>query len=181
MFPCILWGGVNQWVPHDHSVWGAITRSYIQIWSTLRRIQPCWLQHAAKLWAGSWVSLHSEPLSRAEGREEGRNSKDRYKDRNYENILKSRNNNLRWGSSISIVAGIRVGKPGFDSRQRQWREFFLITAYRSVLRPTQNSNQWIRGGGGGGGRLSLGAKRTRREADISPPSSAELNRMRLPC
>jgi hypothetical protein len=46
--------------------------------------------------------------------------------------------------------------------------FFFSTASRTALAPTQPPIQWVRGA------LSLGVKRPGREADHSPPSSAEV-------
>jgi hypothetical protein len=46
--------------------------------------------------------------------------------------------------------------------------FFLTTASRTVLGPTQPPLQWVLGA------LTLGVKRPGREADHSPPSSAEV-------
>jgi hypothetical protein len=45
---------------------------------------------------------------------------------------------------------------------------FLITASRTALGPTQPPIQWVPGA------LSLGVKRPGREADHSPPTSAEV-------
>jgi len=40
-----------------------------------------------------------------------------------------------WGT-VSIMTKLRDRRPGFDSRPRQWRHFFLFaTASRSALRP----------------------------------------------
>jgi hypothetical protein len=47
--------------------------------------------------------------------------------------------------------------------------FYFSTASRTALRPTQPPIQWVPG------ILSLGVKRPGREADHSPPSSAEVN------
>jgi hypothetical protein len=46
--------------------------------------------------------------------------------------------------------------------------FLFTTASRPALEPTQPPIQWVAGG------LSLGVKRPEREADHSPPSSAEV-------
>jgi hypothetical protein len=61
----------------------------------------------------------------------------------------------------------RIGVLGFDSR-RGLEIFFFTTAFRTALQPTQLPTQWVLGA------LSLGVKRPRREADHSPPSSAEV-------
>jgi hypothetical protein len=55
----------------------------------------------------------------------------------------------------------------FDSR-RELGSFLFIIASRPALGPTQPPIQWVPGA------LSLGVKRPGREADHSPPSSAEV-------
>jgi hypothetical protein len=60
--------------------------------------------------------------------------------------------------------GLRAGLPGFDSRKCK---IFLSTTSRSVLGLTQPPIQWAPGA------LSSGVKRPGREANKSPPSSAE--------
>jgi hypothetical protein len=60
-----------------------------------------------------------------------------------------------------------IGVLGFDSRRRLGI-FVFITAYRTALGPTQPPVQWVPGS------LSLGVKLAGREADHSPPSSAEV-------
>jgi hypothetical protein len=60
---------------------------------------------------------------------------------------------------------------GFDSR-RGLGIFLFNTASRTALGLTQPPIQWIPVA------LSLGVKRPRRETDHSPPSSAEVKRMR---
>jgi hypothetical protein len=60
-----------------------------------------------------------------------------------------------------------IGFLGFDSR-RGPGIFLFTTAYRTALGPTQPSIQWVPGA------LSLGLKQPRREADHSPPFSAEV-------
>jgi hypothetical protein len=67
-------------------------------------------------------------------------------------------------------AGLRTGRSGFyGSIPGGGWEFFFTTASRTALGPTQPSIQWVPGA------LSLGIKRPGREADHSPPSSAEVN------
>jgi hypothetical protein len=56
---------------------------------------------------------------------------------------------------------------GFDSR-RELGIFLLTIASRTALRRTQPPIQWVPGA------LSLGVKRPGREAEHSPPSSAEV-------
>jgi hypothetical protein len=56
---------------------------------------------------------------------------------------------------------------GFDSRQ-ELRIFFFTTASRTSLEPTQHPVQLVPAA------LSLGVRQLGREADYSPPSSAEV-------
>jgi hypothetical protein len=63
--------------------------------------------------------------------------------------------------------GWTIGVLGFDSR-RGLRIFLFATVSRTALGPTQPHIQWVQGD------LSLGVKRQGREADHSPPSSAEV-------
>jgi hypothetical protein len=65
------------------------------------------------------------------------------------------------------IAKYVIGVLGFDSR-RGLGIFFFTTASRKALTPTQPPIQWV------SGALSLGVKRLGREADHSPPSSAEV-------
>jgi hypothetical protein len=65
------------------------------------------------------------------------------------------------------ATGWTIGVPGFDSR-RGLGIFLQTTPSRTALGPTQPPIQWVPGA------LSLGVKRPRREADHSPPSSAEV-------
>jgi hypothetical protein len=58
-----------------------------------------------------------------------------------------------WGSRVRFLAG--AGN-------------FLTTASRTTLGLTQPPIQWV------SGTLSVGVKRSGREADFSPPSSAEV-------
>jgi hypothetical protein len=60
-----------------------------------------------------------------------------------------------------------IGFIGFDSR-RGLGIFLFTTASRTALGSTQPPIQWVPGA------LSLGVKRPGREADRSPPSSAEV-------
>jgi len=57
------------------------------------------------------------------------------------------------GSSVNIKTRLRAGRLGFNSRQGQWRNFFLVTASRPALGPTQPPVQWVPG------ILSLAVKR----------------------
>jgi hypothetical protein len=63
--------------------------------------------------------------------------------------------------------GWTIGILGFNSR-RGLGIFLFTTASRTILGPTQPPIQWLPGA------LSLGVNRPVREADHSPPSSAEV-------
>jgi hypothetical protein len=65
------------------------------------------------------------------------------------------------------ATGWTIGVIEFDSR-RGLGIFLFFTASRTALGPTQPPIQWVPGA------LSLGVKRPGREADHSPPSSAEV-------
>jgi hypothetical protein len=65
------------------------------------------------------------------------------------------------------ATGWTIGVLGFDSRLGLGI-FLFTTASRTALEPTQRPIQWVPGA------LSLGVKRPGREADHSPPSSAEV-------
>jgi hypothetical protein len=65
------------------------------------------------------------------------------------------------------ATGWTIGVLGFDSR-RGLGIFLFTTASRTALGPTQPPIEWVPGA------LSLGVKRPGREADHSPPSSAEV-------
>jgi hypothetical protein len=64
------------------------------------------------------------------------------------------------------ATGWAIGILGFDSR-RGLRIFLFTAASRTALGRTQPPIQWVPGA------LSLWVKRPGREADNSPPSSAE--------
>jgi hypothetical protein len=73
-------------------------------------------------------------------------------------------------SSVGITLGYKgltIGVLGFDSR-RELGIFLFTTVSKTALGPTQPPIQWVLGA------LSLGQKRPGREADHSPPSSAEV-------
>jgi hypothetical protein len=75
----------------------------------------------------------------------------------------------RRDSSVGIALG--YGLDDRDSRVRFLAGlgiFLFTTASRTALAPTQPPIQWV------SGALSLGVKRPGREADHSPPSSAEV-------
>jgi hypothetical protein len=65
------------------------------------------------------------------------------------------------------ATGWTIGVLGFDSR-RGLGIFLFTTESRTALGPTQPPIQWV------SVALSLGVKRPGREADHSPPSSAEV-------
>jgi hypothetical protein len=66
-----------------------------------------------------------------------------------------------------IAQGHKLDDRGFESRQGL-RIFLFTTASRPALGHTQPPIQWVRGA------LFLGVKRSGREGDYSPPSSAEI-------
>jgi hypothetical protein len=89
--------------------------------------------------------------------------------KNAYNILVGKPEGKEPNSSVGIALGygLAVGVLGFDSRLGLG--IFLFTAAsRTALPPTQPPTQLVRG------VLSLGVKRPGREADHSPPSSAEV-------
>jgi hypothetical protein len=70
-------------------------------------------------------------------------------------------------SSVGIALGCGLDDRRFESQQ--WVGIYVFTtASRSTLGPTQPPIQWVPGA------LSLRVKRPGREADHSPPSSAEV-------
>jgi hypothetical protein len=73
-----------------------------------------------------------------------------------------------WDSPVGVVTRLWAGQPrNQDSISGRCKRLFSITS-RLALGPTQPSTQWVPGS------VSLGLKRQRREADRSPPSSAEV-------
>jgi hypothetical protein len=71
------------------------------------------------------------------------------------------------GIFVGIALGYELGVLGFDSPLRLGI-FLFTTASRTALEPTQPPMQWVTRA------LSLGVKRRGREANHSPPSSAEV-------
>jgi hypothetical protein len=72
-------------------------------------------------------------------------------------------------SSVGIALGYGLDDRGSMVRFPARLEIFLFTtAFRTALGPTQLPIQWVPGA------LPLGVKRPGREADHSPPSSAEV-------
>jgi hypothetical protein len=69
--------------------------------------------------------------------------------------------------------GWTIGVLGFDSWQGL-AIFLFTTMSRMALGPTQHPIQWIPGA------LSLGIKRSGREANYSPPSSANIHSLNTP-
>jgi hypothetical protein len=73
----------------------------------------------------------------------------------------------RYQSNLGWATGWTIGVLGFDSL-RGLGIFLFTTASRTAQRPTQPPIQWVPG------PLSLEVKRSGRESDHSPPSSAEV-------
>jgi hypothetical protein len=72
------------------------------------------------------------------------------------------------GSSVSIVTGPRTGQPGFHCQHEQGRYFSLC--HRVQTGSGAHSASYPMGTAA----LSPGIKRPGREAEYSPPSSAEV-------
>jgi hypothetical protein len=88
--------------------------------------------------------------------------------------IKKINKENKWPWSRDSSVGIALGY-GLDDRDSRVRFpagglgiFYFTTASRPALVPTQPPIQWVPGA------LSLEVKRPMREADHSPPSSAEV-------
>jgi hypothetical protein len=75
--------------------------------------------------------------------------------------------NVSYRVQLRKMTNIYLGVLGFDSRQGLVI-FLFTTASRTALGPTEPPVQWVPAA------LSLGVKRWGREADQSPPSSAEV-------
>jgi hypothetical protein len=72
-------------------------------------------------------------------------------------------------SSVGIALGYDLGDRSYRVRfPGGLGNFLFTTVSRTALGPTQLPIQWVLGA------LSLGVKRPEREADHSPPSSAEV-------
>jgi hypothetical protein len=72
-------------------------------------------------------------------------------------------------SSVGIGLGYGLDDRGGGFESRQGLGIFLLTTpSRTALGPIQRPIQWVKG------TLSLGVKLSGREADHSPPSSAEV-------
>jgi len=72
------------------------------------------------------------------------------------------------GCSASVETRLRAGRPWFNSRQWAMIGFLFATASRPALGHTQCPIQWIPG------TPTPEVKQPGREADHSPPSSAEV-------
>jgi hypothetical protein len=79
----------------------------------------------------------------------------------------SSSNNIRnQGNSVNIVTRLCSGRSGFDFREG--RDSSFATASRPALGSTQPPIHWVHR------TISLGVKRPGREADHSPPATAEV-------
>jgi hypothetical protein len=68
-------------------------------------------------------------------------------------------------SAVGIATGYGSSSPG------RIKNFLFSTSSRPALKPTQPPIQWVPEA------LSLGVKRSGREVDHSPPTSAEVKKM----
>jgi uncharacterized membrane protein YfcA len=76
---------------------------------------------------------------------------------------------MRYDSSVGIVLGYWLNGRGSRDRFSAGLGIFLLTiASRTALGPTQSDNRLVTGA------VSLGVKRPGREAEHSPPSTAEV-------
>jgi hypothetical protein len=78
----------------------------------------------------------------------------------------------RCGSSVNIVTRLWAGRPEFNFRQEMGLFLFTIASQPAV----GSTQKPIRGRRCTAGALSPGVKRLEREADHSPPSSAEVKK-----
>jgi hypothetical protein len=75
-------------------------------------------------------------------------------------------------SAVSIATGYGTGRPrSRSSSPDKVKNFLFSTSVRPALGSNQPRTQWVPGA------LSLGVKRSVREADHSPPASAEVKKM----
>jgi len=58
--------------------------------------------------------------------------------------------------SVNTLTRLRAARPGFDSRQEQWRDFFALPRPDQLWR-TQSPIQWVPGGGVFPGSKAAGA------------------------
>jgi hypothetical protein len=81
---------------------------------------------------------------------------------------------ISWFESRDTVVGTVIGfgldDQGVGVRVPLGEKISLLMSFRPTLGPTQPPNQWVLG------TNSLGAKRSGREADHSPPTSAEFKK-----
>jgi hypothetical protein len=83
-------------------------------------------------------------------------------------IIRLHRDDISTNHGVKLLAtGWKIGWSGFDFRLGLWI-FLFDNVFRPALGPTQPPIQWVPRG------LSLGVKRPGREADYSPPSSAEV-------
>jgi hypothetical protein len=87
--------------------------------------------------------------------------------RNARRILMGQTKSYKILMDKYIFGKVTIGVLGFDSR-RGLGIFLFTNASRTAQGPTQPPIQWVPGA------LSLGLKRSGREADHSPPYSAEV-------
>jgi hypothetical protein len=73
-------------------------------------------------------------------------------------------------SAVGVATGYRLPAEGSEFEPGRVKNFLFPTS-RAAPRPTQPPIQWVPGA------LSPGVKRQRREADHSPPVSAETKKM----
>jgi hypothetical protein len=89
-------------------------------------------------------------------------------------ILLRRHSFIRSQGTCQSVSQVRSGQPATGLNDRgsipgSGRNYFVLaTTSKPILRPTQSLIEWVPGA------LSLGVKRSEREADHSPPSSAKV-------
>jgi hypothetical protein len=79
-----------------------------------------------------------------------------------------------WDSVVGIATGYRLDDRGVrvqDLSLGRVKNFLFSTSSRPALESTQPPIQWVPGA------LSLGVKRSGREADHSPSASAEVEKM----
>jgi hypothetical protein len=75
-------------------------------------------------------------------------------------------------SAIGIATGYGLNDEGYrSSNPSRVKNFLFSTSSRLTLGPTQPPIQWVLGA------LSPGVKRQGREADHSPPASAEVKKI----
>jgi hypothetical protein len=73
-------------------------------------------------------------------------------------------------SSVGIETGYRLERAGRNSSPGGGKNFYFFISSKAALGPIQPPTQWVQGA------LSQGVKRPRREADRSPPTTAEVKK-----